>query len=844
MVKRLRVSRVSPVFCLFLILVAHELRATDFYVSPTASSNGTGSFSNPWQLDTALNQPSAVHAGDTIWLRGGTYTGTHTSLLSGSASSPIIVRQYPGERATLDGGGPGQTYTTLSVAGKYTWYWGFEIMSSDTRRQSAQPGSSPTDIYRPDGIQIVQNSSTGSGLKFINLTIHDARQGISYWKEAVDSEVSGCLIYYNGWDAPDRGHGHGIYTQNQTGTKRMVDNIIFQQFGGGIQAYGSSAAFLNNFWAEGNTNFENGSLSNMGASDNLLVGGFVVTNNDTILSNMLYFNAVGDIPTAAFHYGYTTGCTNGTVTGNYVAANSDLSNCAPVSMTGNTYYGTIDGFSPGQYPNNTYLSARPTGTKVFVRPNQYEAGRANITIFNWNLNNSVSVDLSAVLPVGTGYEIRNANDFFGAPVTSGTYAGGSVTIPMTGLSVAAPVGWSAPAPLGPEFGVFVLLPASPAGTPTPTAPPTSTRTPTVVATKTPTPPSTPTRTPTGPAATPTRTPTPGGGLQAPWLQQDIGAVGLPGSASASSGIFTVNASGTDIEDTSDQFRYVYQTLSGDGTLLARVTSIQNTNPWAKGGVMIRESLAANSSQAMMVLTPGNGVAFQRRKTTGGVTFHTGGASVVAPYWVKIVRSGSTFSGYSSPDGVNWSLVGSDTISMATNVYFGLALTSHNNAVLCTAKFDSVNASAGSALRIEAESPVLTAPMASAASSGAFGGQFIATSVANAGTGSWAFSVPAAATYYVWGRVLSANDQQDSFFVKMDSGSEDVYDTAQGTWSPNWQWTRLNGRGSSGVPLSINPRSFSLSSGSHTLTFRGREAGTRLDRILLTTDPLFVPTEAP
>ena len=85
----------------------------------------------------------------------------------------------------------------------------------------------PTDIYRPDGIQVVQSSSTGSGLKFINLVIHDARQGISYWKEAVDSEINGCLIYYNGWQGTDRGHGHGIYTQNHTGTKKMIDNIIF-----------------------------------------------------------------------------------------------------------------------------------------------------------------------------------------------------------------------------------------------------------------------------------------------------------------------------------------------------------------------------------------------------------------------------------------------------------------------------------------------------------------------------------------------------------------------------------------------------------------------------------------
>ena len=84
-----------------LLLVSAAARATDFYVSP--SGNGDGSIGNPWSLDTALSQPSAVHPGDTIWLRGGTYTGIHTSYLNGSSTSPIIVRQYPGERATLDG---------------------------------------------------------------------------------------------------------------------------------------------------------------------------------------------------------------------------------------------------------------------------------------------------------------------------------------------------------------------------------------------------------------------------------------------------------------------------------------------------------------------------------------------------------------------------------------------------------------------------------------------------------------------------------------------------------------------------------------------------------------------
>ena len=214
-------------------------------------------------------------------------------------------------------------------------------------------------------------------------------------------------------------------------------------------------------------------------------------------------------------------------------------------------------------------------------------------------------------------------------------------------------------------------------TPTPAPPtPTPTRTPT------------PTNTPVGP------TPTPVPGLPSPWQTQDIGAVAATGSASYSDGVFTVKGSGADIWGTADEFRFVYQTLNGDGQITARVTGVQNTTAWAKAGVMIRETLDANSKHAMMVLTPGNGLAFQRRISTGGSSSHTSGGAASAPYWVRMVRSGNTFTAYKSSDGTNWTQVGSETIGMATSVYVGLAVTSHNDGTLCTATFDNVSVGGG------------------------------------------------------------------------------------------------------------------------------------------------------
>jgi hypothetical protein len=174
-----------------------------------------------------------------------------------------------------------------------------------------------------------------------------------------------------------------------------------------------------------------------------------------------------------------------------------------------------------------------------------------------------------------------------------------------------------------------------------------------------------------------------------WLHQDVGAVGAAGNASYAGGTFTVVGSGADIGTSADEFHFVYVPVSGNATIVARVASIQNTNPSAKGGVMIRESLAANSRHASMFQTPVNGISFQRRPTTGGLALQTQGALVAAPYWVKLVRSGSTLTGWSSPDGTVWTFVGSTSIALPSSILVGLAVTSRADGILNTSVFDGV-----------------------------------------------------------------------------------------------------------------------------------------------------------
>jgi hypothetical protein len=130
-------------------------------------------------------------------------------------------------------------------------------------------------------------------------------------------------------------------------------------------------------------------------------------------------------------------------------------------------------------------------------------------------------------------------------------------------------------------------------------------------------------------------------------------------------------------------------VSSDVTITARVASVQNVNAWTKAGVMVRGSLSAGSAHGLMLISAAKGVAFQRRVGSEGLTTHTGGAAVTAPYWVRIVRRGNTVSAYQSSNGSTWVLVGTDSIALSTSVYVGLAVSSHADGALATATFDSV-----------------------------------------------------------------------------------------------------------------------------------------------------------
>ncbi len=468
-------------FSLAMCLGAVTASAAEWHVAPNGSPHGDGSAATPWDLATALKNIAVVKPGDTIWLHGGTYTGedreTFTCTLKGTAEKPILVKQFPGERATLQ--------PTLSTgACEYVWFCDFEVMNPD--KSEYQP-------YQHARLPTVWLTAS-HGVKLINLVIHDGGQGIGAWSDAEDCEICGCIIYNNGWAASNQ--GHGIYSQNKIGTKKLVDNIIFNQLGTGfgIHCYGSAKAFVRNYVLEGNVCFGN-------QGNNILVGGGSPSENIVVRNNFVYAgNGV--------RFGFGAHNKDAIIRDNCFATRCLLQNWDALDLKGNTFFNAdrfvelmIDELPalpkynwdensyfrpPSETPaflltakegdskldfdqwkqktgvdsKSVFSPARPTGLRVFIRRNPYDEGRANIVVYNWDLKDTADVDLSAVLKPGDTYELRDAQNFLGAPVMTGVYAGGAVVVPMKLTDVSQPATRQKFQHTSPEFNVFVLTKAA------------------------------------------------------------------------------------------------------------------------------------------------------------------------------------------------------------------------------------------------------------------------------------------------------------------------------------------------------------------------------------------------
>jgi hypothetical protein len=178
-----------------------------------------------------------------------------------------------------------------------------------------------------------------------------------------------------------------------------------------------------------------------------------------------------------------------------------------------------------------------------------------------------------------------------------------------------------------------------------------------------------------------------------WTGQDIGVVGAAGSHSVNGNALSVTGGGADFYGTEDAFHFVFQPVTGDATIVARVTSVEIVQVWAKAAVMMRAGLAPDARNVAVVTTPtpSNDYRLQARTTTAGTTSTERGGAGTNPVWLRIVRRGSTFTGYYSSGGSPWTQIGSSkTMSLPSTLQVGLAVTSHTTAETATAMFDSVS----------------------------------------------------------------------------------------------------------------------------------------------------------
>ena len=186
-----------------------------------------------------------------------------------------------------------------------------------------------------------------------------------------------------------------------------------------------------------------------------------------------------------------------------------------------------------------------------------------------------------------------------------------------------------------------------------------------------------------------------GALPSGWQHQDVGAPAVAGNATFNSGTYTITGAGT-FWDVRDEGHFAYRQVTGDVDITARVRSVQGSSGWSKAGVMVRESLAANSRHAFAHLTAGNGSRYQYRTATGGGTGVNNCVAGIATGWVRLIRRGGSLEMRQSTDGQAWSSCATVTVSMASTVYVGLMVANVDAAQLATGLFDSVQVTQGTA----------------------------------------------------------------------------------------------------------------------------------------------------
>jgi hypothetical protein len=363
---------------------------------------------------------------------------------------------------------------------------------------------------------------------------------------------------------------------------------------------------------------------------------------------------------------------------------------------------------------------------------------------------------------------------------------------------------------------------------------------------------------------------PSNGLPVPWQATDVGAVGLAGSAGYASGVFTVLGAGSDIWGPADAFQFVHQPLTGDGQIVARVTSESSTGAHAKAGVMLRSTVSPSSAHVILDVQPDGSIEFMTRPGTNSATSYIAGATSNIPVWLKLTRSGNMFNGFRSADGITWTLVGQTSVALAPSVEAGLAVTSHSILAPNVSTFENVAPTGSVTTSPPAIHDVVVyaadVPAASvhgawsvAAAAGAAGGVALTTPDTGVAQTASALSNPsdyidvpftaeAGVPYTFWIRLRAANNSKynDSLWVQFSDahvGTTVAYPigsatgllvnlatTAEASSLHEWGWTN------SAYWLQQPATVTFATTGSHVVRIQVREDGVQLDQIVLSAGP--------
>lgn len=471
--------------------------AADWYVAVDGKAEANGTREEPLDLATAVGLRSPALPGDTIWIMAGTYRGGFVAELDGLSKAPITVRALPGERVTIDAAS--RSGSGLSIRGRHTAWRDLEVTCSDPRRQTDRLGRNPGGYVRPDGVTV-----RGLGIRVLDCIVHDCENGISLWTEARDTEVAGCVVYNNGWQGPMTGHGSGIRAQNRDGSKRIVGNVVFNQFAYGIYVH-TDISHVKAFHVEGNVCFNNGSLTRHNErAANLFVGsaatpaeGITVVGNHAWHDHQTATTCQLGMGLENFDLAATDNTFVGltrvmgwhrlTMSGNtFVGANTvvelhlpSAERKADYTWDRNRYWRGQSDWSPfavytkssgggldwdgwrrqtGLDTGSTFRRERPTGGRVVVLPAEHSKRRAVVVVYNWDRKDEVEVPLNKVFVTGTKFRVLHAQDPFAEPILSGTFDGKPVALSTAGRPAAEVVGRSPSKPpvTGPLFNVWLV----------------------------------------------------------------------------------------------------------------------------------------------------------------------------------------------------------------------------------------------------------------------------------------------------------------------------------------------------------------------------------------------------